>query len=363
MRLTHLKGHVIALLLTTLISLSSCQRAFMDRPGATQTPRPTKTATPLVTLSPTPTRYPTQTPTPEPLGSNSNPLVMGVISADQNEINNTAASELAIVLRAQTSLTFNVVIFDSYASLAEGIRNYQVHLAWLMPLEYLLANQDYLFDAELVSSHLGVKSYGIQILANSEAAFQGYYDAENDKPTADVFTALAQFSGTRPCFSKTDILAGYLVPSGLLKQASILINDPVITFSTAADIRAVYSKGICDFTATYATFADPRTAAELLADYPDLLEKVEIIWRSDPIIPNLSLSYSPKMNLAMRTAINEALISFAATSAGQSTLTRLNDYQIEGLGTIKNASYDYLRYLLEIQGVEVETLVETGQTP
>ncbi len=363
MFLTRNKRSTFMILMVALLVLTGCQKEFSDRPGLTQTPKPTKTATPYVIPSATATRYPTQTPTAEPLGSAANPLVMGFIIPTPDADTQILMSDLGVTLTQLTGQSIFVTMFDDYESLASAAGKKLVHIAWFPPLEYIVANQDFLFGAELVSSHLGVKSYGIQILAHADAPYQIYFDSEKNVSTSDVYTSLSQFSGARPCFTKSDLLAGYIVPIGLLKQASIPLQEPVITFSTSANIRAVYTKGICDFTATYASFGDPRTASSLLEEYPDMLEKVSIIWQSDPIIPNISMAYTPNVSLAIRSTVNEVLIAYAQNPEGQALLSSLNNYEIEGLGTINNSSYDYLRYLLEIQGINAESQMTIELAP
>jgi phosphonate transport system substrate-binding protein len=349
---------VLSIMIIPVMLVSGCQKEFSSRPGPTTTPLSTKTPTPYLSPTPSPTLYPTNTPTPEPLGGPANPVVIGFIQSAEDNLFIEAKNQFATDLSNLTKLSIQIQVFDNYQAFELAALNNQVHIAWLDPIEYILASKNHQMKAALVSYHLGVKAYGVQILANSTSPFTPYFDPKINKSTADNITAFAQFSGTRPCFSPSTSLTGNLIPHGLFSQAGVPLSDPVITYSTSANIRAVYITGICDFTATYAISGDPRTSTELISAIPDILEKVEIIWRSDGIIPNLAVAYSPMVDLPMASIITEALITYGRSPEGQTILASANDYQIEGLEKIEDTDYDYLRYLLQVQNVDLYSLLD-----
>lgn len=346
---------LIIFTLLTLV-LSGCQKEFSNRPVPTRTQVKTLTPTPQVTATPTVTPYPTSTPTPEPLGSPANPIIIAYIQAETNAGTEDAKNQLVQQLNSDTGLSFGFRDYMSYEELKGALLTRQVHMAWLLPTQYILASKNYQFEARLVTYHFGVKAYGIQILTNVDSAFTSYFDPTTNRSTANLNTALAQFSGTRPCFVQPKSLAGNIIPQGLFIQASVPLEKPVITYSTSSNIRALYIKGICDFTATYAISGDPRTATDLTSEFPDIEEKVEIIWRSDPIIPNLVLAYTAELDLNKSTLIDESLMTLARTENGQAILSNANNYQIEALDQIKDSEFDYLRYIIFIQDINLERL-------
>ena len=349
---------VLSIMIIPVMLVSGCQKEFSSRPGPTATSLNTKTPTPYLSPTPSPTLYPTNTPTPEPLGSPANPIVIGFIQSTADNLFFEAKNQFTADLSNLTNLSIQILVFDNFQAFELAVNDDQVHIAWLDPIEYILASKNHQMKAALVSYHLGVKAYGVQILANSTSPFSPYFNPDTNKSTADNVTALAQFSGTRPCFSQSTSLTGNLIPQGLFSQAGVPLSDPVITYSTSSNIRAIYITGICDFTATYAISGDPRTSSELLAAFPDILEKVEIIWRSDGIIPNLAVAYSPMVDLPMESIITEALISYGRSPEGQTILTSANNYQIEGLEKIEDTDYDYLRYLLQVQDIDLYALLD-----
>ena len=349
---------IAIIIILPMLGVSGCQKEFSSRPGPTATSLNTKTPTPYQSPTPTATLYPTNTPTPEPLGSPANPIVIGFIQSPTEDLSTETKNQFAADLSNLTNLSIQIQVFDTYRSFELAAMNNPVHIAWLDPIKYILASYSLQMKAALVSYHLGVKAYGVQILANSASPFTSYFDPGTNKSKVDAITALAQFSGTRPCFSQSESLTGNLIPKGLFIQASVPLSDPVLTFSNASNIRAVYITGICDFTATYAISGDPRTSSDLLSAFPDIIDKVEIIWQSDGIIPNLAVAYSPMVSLPMASIITEALINYGRTTEGQTVLTRANNYQIEGLEPIEDADYDYLRYFLQVQDVNLYSLLD-----
>lgn len=351
---------ITTIILLPMLLVSGCQKEFSSRPGPTATSLATKTPTLFITPTPTATLYPTNTPTPEPLGSPANPIVIGFIQSPTEDLSSEAKNQFAADLSNLTNLSIQIQIFDTYQSFELAAKDKPVHIAWLDPIEYILASNSLQMKAALVSYHFGVKAYGVQILTNTASPFIPYFNPDTNKSTADGVTALAQFSGTRPCFSQSESLTGQLVPNGLFIQASVPLSDPVLTYSNASNIRAIYVTGICDFTATYAISGDPRTSSDLLSAFPDILEKVEIIWRSDGIIPNLAVAYSPMVDLPMASIISEALITYSRSPEGQTLLTSASNYQIEGLESIENADYDYLRYLLQVQEIDLYSLLNSN---
>lgn len=100
------------------------------------------------------------------------------------------------------------------------------------------------------------------------------------------------------------IPVGYLNKYGIKTQAAAFVQGhPTV-------VRALYAKGICDFGAT---FIDARTSSALQKDLPDVMDKIVVIWRTDPIIPNDNVSYAATVPEDMRAKLNEAFLKIAET--------------------------------------------------
>lgn len=342
-------------------------------PTASFTPAPTLTLTaspaaqtPTVTATPTitPTPTPTITPTPEVLGSTANPLVMGIVLPEMDALRESNYIEIAARLGDQTGAAVQVMTLASYEELLEKLEMGTVHIAWMPPATYVYAHQRGLATVALVTNHYGVYAYGTQLIARVDSGMSTYYDPQTDKVTAPADAAMQQLAGLRPCFVSETSVSGYLVPAGLMRKASAPTREPVFAQSSGGVVRAVYAKDICDFGATYAISGDPRTASAILDQFPDVLSKVMILWRTEAIIPNLNVAFSPNLfdnanpqAVGLRTRLIAAFMALAETEEGRALLGTANDYNIEGFQETNDALYDPLRDLWLESGLSLEPFI------
>ena len=346
------KFMVLPFTLTFLLLFSSaCANLTSARP--TLAPLQLTSTLNAATLTP----MPTFTPTPAVLGSAERPFVLGIVSAAPSSAQQEALNQLAADLAGSLQVSVQARIFSDYIALELALQRSEVHLVWLMPVEYLLASQKNLADVMLVTNHLGVTGYGVQFIGHSDSHFTPYFDVATNAATGTAAQALAQFAGLRPCLTNTKSLSGYWVPSGYLAINNISVKPAVQTYSTNASLRALYIKGVCDFTATYAIAADPRTSSEVITDLPDAVAKLPIIWISPPVIPTLSLSTSPEVDLTVKTRLAESLQALARTEEGKNLLTSALAYETAGLQPLPDSAYDELRQLISVQNVRLLDLL------
>ena len=306
-----------------------------------------------VTLTPElvpPTPMPTYTPTPAPLGSPENPIVIGLIIQESVPGQAEALQSVLMHLSEGLSLAFTSQTFANYVDLELALQRGAIDMAWLTAPEYLLASQK-----NLVSS-LGITAYRVQFLGHKDAQLQSFYDPATNSSQASADQALAQLAGLRPCLTQEDSLSGYWVPLGYLSQNNISYSRPLLTYSFSASIRALYIKGICSYAVTYANSADPRTSSEVISDLTDVITKVPIIWISPPIIPNLNLSVSTQMELPLQNRISEYLRDFSREEIGKSLLSQMLDYEIAQLEPLHDSSFQPLRDLLATTNVRLADL-------
>ena len=300
---------------------------------------------------------PTFTPTAAPLGSPQNPVVMALLGAEPDSVQISRLDDLSAQLSGFLGLSVVGKTYPDYISLETALQKQEVHLAWLNPIEYMLASDKGLLNSQLVANHLGVTAYGVQFLGHKDANLTRYYDAGTNLATAPASTALVQFAGLTPCLTNEKSLPGYWVPLGYLAQNAVTTQSPVLTKTYSAAIRGLYIKGICDFTATYAIASDPRTSSEVITDLPDVIDRLPIIWLSPAVIPNLSFSVSPLLPLSLSTQISNYLIELSRTESGRLQLTEMNAYEIARLEPQPDGAYDTLRELLAIQNVRLTNLL------
>jgi phosphonate transport system substrate-binding protein len=344
--------HTLVILVIWLsLVLSGCK----VKPTPTLTPTPTLDLRPTSTETATPAATPTATPAP--LGSPENPIIIGFISNDPGSTSYDNMVQLALKLTDAAGYAFLSTTFTNYADLLTAIAEDKVQVAFLPPVTYLVARQRNLVTVLQVTNHFGRYAYGTQFLAHVASNFTPYFDPTSDQNTTDAGSALAQFTGKRPCFTEPTSVSGYLLPQGILASQNIPVQPAVITQNQEAVIRSLYIRQVCDFGTTFALSGDPRTASGIQQSLPDVLSKVIVIWRSEAVIPSYNISVSIVMPQAMRQALNDALLSLAKTTEGKTMLSLSNGYDIQDLKTYGDDFYEPLRTYLKAAGVDIEELV------
>jgi phosphonate transport system substrate-binding protein len=345
--------------LLLILSLVACQASATATPTLTLEPTTvefTQVPPPPITMIP-PGVANTATATPIPLGKPGNPLLISFVSEKLDSQAKASAELIAKQLSAKTGYEIVSELSPSYDWTLKGMQDGEVHMAWLPPLTYLYASQQGFASVAALIDHFGVYLYNSQFLANATSGYRSFFDLVRNQSTGDAKTALTQFKDKIPCWDNPDSVSGYLVPLGLMKQNNIKPADGIDLFNQPAIVRALYIKGICDFGATYAGAGDPRTAQAVQKDLPDALDKVPVIWMSDPVIPNLNFSFYPGISPEMQKNITQALLDYSKTDEGRSALTVANGYETQDLKVFGDSVYDPLRKIIDATGVDLKTMI------
>ena len=345
--LQQISRHVTRLVLASVILLvfTACVS-----PTPAATPGPIKTATETVT--------PTPTATPMPLGSEPNPLVLGLVGNGAGQQLDQPAKDLATKISAAAHIAVKTRIFIGYKELIEAMAAGQTHIAFLPPLTYLYASKRGLAETALLINHFGVYTYGTQFLANASSGFTIFYDPLSGKSSAPAAAALAQFKDKKPCWVDANSTSGYILPAGLLTTNKINIQTPAFTQSHVGVVRSLYIKGVCDFGATFSISGDPRTAAGVLEDLPDALNRIPIVWQSDALIPNLNISYIAGLKDNHRSALTAAFLDLASKPQGRELIAAaLDGYEIEALRPIEDPLYDPLRSMVDALSIQLDGML------
>lgn len=340
--------------LAITLSLVGCE--INANPKPTLAPPQVIQESPLDSGNPKP--LPTYTPTKAALGSPDNPILIGIINKTQQAEQTDALAQLASQLSGALQLSFEGKIYSDYISLELDLQKGDLHFAWLETPEYLLATQKGLVSSLLGVNSLGVSAYGIQYLAHRDSNLTEYFDVGSNTATSSPEHALQQFAGMRPCLTNDHSLAGYWVPLAYLAQSNIEWLEPIQTQSYNANLRALYIQGICGFTSTYAISADPRSSSAVIIDFPDVIEKLPIIWISPAIIPNRALAASTQVDLALQTRVSEFLLDYSRNDSGKLVLSTALQYEVSALVGQNDSAFQALRDLLSLTDVHLLDLVQ-----
>lgn len=332
-------------LCAVLISLTACLS-------------PTPAATPGPIQTPTPTVTPTPTATPMPLGSEPNPIVIGLVAETPDQQLDQPAIDLAARISAGAKISVKARIFVGYKELLDAMAAGETHIAFLPPLTYLYASKRGLAETSLLINHFGVYTYGSQFLANASSGFTIYYDPLSGKNSAPAVDALAQFKDKKPCYVDANSTSGYILPAGLLAVNKVDTQTPAYTQSHVGVVRSLYVKGVCDFGATFAISGDPRTSSGVLDDLPDALKRIPIVWQSDSLIPNLNISFLAGLQDNHSSALTTAFLDLASMPDGRELIaSALGGYEIEAIRTVEDRLYDPLRSMVDALGIELDSML------
>lgn len=297
---------------------------------------------------------PRSTPTSAPVGTIDNPLVVALLPGSSSDGTRVEAGKaFAEQLSEVTGYTFVVVAPDSYAKLVEAMGQGNAHVAVLSAYAYALAYREGYANAAFAQVESDEETYGAQFIARADAGFKSYFNALRGENTADAATALSQFSDKKPCWPDEVSLSGYAIPSGILAQNDIPVREAAILQGQPTVVRAVYVGGICDFGATY---IDARTFPTILDEFPDVLEKVQVIWRVPPIIPYEVLAIAHNLPPEVAQAIRDALFRITGMQAGRQVMGEA--YGIEEWERVTDAFYDDFRMYIDSSGIDLESVLQ-----
>lgn len=326
------------------IFISSCGQAAPDEAfftAPTETPQPTATPLPTATLIPIEDLE---------LGTEENPLIFTFISSIDYDLNSISMDNLLAKLNEQTGLIYHYQYYPTAKEAFESLRQGEIHFLWLHPITYVAAKERDLVTPLYVTNHYGLYEYGFQFVANTESNFAIYYDSNTGQSDTSAEIALRQFEGKRPCFVNPSSLSGAIAANGLLLGHGNETKAPVYTQSHTATIRALYIKDICDFGVTFAYTGDPRTSNQVINDLPDAYQQIQILWKSDPIIPSLSFAAYKDTPIQIVDKTTAFLSVFAQSQEGKEMLSSALHYDIQNLKIVEDAYYDTIRNLIYASG-------------
>ena len=309
---------------------------------------PAPTSTPLAVSTPTATPQPTL-----PLGSVKNPLLLALTPSTRPADDViTAANGLAAKLEALTGYHFVAVAPPSEAGLVKLLNAGNVNIAALSPLAYMLA-YDNGARAALASTKQGEAFYGAQFIARASDNYDVFFDPIRAKNTADAPEALSQFKDKKPCWSDAASSSGYVIPLGVLNQAKVQTRPGAFVEGQPTVVRAVYAGGICDFGATY---IDARENPALEADYPDVKDRVDVIWRIPAIIPYDLIVFSANVTPDVERSLLRAFVEIMNTPDGKALVQKI--YGMDELQIVQDAVYEDFRSYVKDSGVNLNELLK-----
>ncbi len=371
------KVSLIVLALAFALVAAACSSSSEE---TTTTAAPAESTTTTTEAATTTTAAPTTTTTeagPE-IGSPENPIkVLFVPSVSAEEI--IAGGEiLKGVLEEATGLTYEVSVPTSYAAtINEMCASTDNTIGFIPATAYVLANDLCGVDVAMKSKRFGYTEYWAEFIVPRDS------DAET----------LADLAGLKWAYPDPGSTSGFLVPSGMFKQAGIEPGETVEAGGHSATVKAVYN-GEADFGTVFfspaidaernvvwdgtAAGADvpadkvdscildddgqidcdgifPRDARRnIREEAPDVIQKIRIMTLSQPI-PNDTVSFAPDVPQDIREKFVAAMADFAANDP-DGFATAFDAYSWSGIALTDDSEFDFIRSLVQELDLSVEDL-------
>jgi phosphonate transport system substrate-binding protein len=278
------------------------------------------------------------------LGSAGRPLrLMLVPSVDAQKVTRSAEA-LVQFLRQYTGYAVEASVPTSYIAVVEAFGAGKADVAAMNAFSYLLAHERYGVRAVLrVVRRGGETSYRGQIITHVESGIE----------------SLPQLTGRRIAYVDPASTSGYILPKALLERLGIRPAEEVFAMRHDNVVSMVYQRQV-DAGATYYSPPDPETGeirdarARLLAQYPDVIQKVRILALTDSI-PNDPVVVRADLPEEVVQKLVQGLLAFQATPEGRRALFEI--YSVEGFAPVRDQDYDGLRMLLRQYVKDVERLL------
>lgn len=273
------------------------------------------------------------------LGSEERPIIWAFVPSGDTQRLLAGTDRIVRMLEERTELRFEAVVTADYTGVLEALASDPpgAHMASMNPLGAVIAAEQGIAEAALVSLRNGRPYYEGQIIAAADSGIRA---------TADL---------VGKTFARVDpaSVSGWVIPRIVLTAAGIDTETDIELMDAGSHpevVAAVYSQ-TADAGATYVD------AREAVADQlPDVMERILVIDEFGPI-PNDGIQFSTKMDPETRETIVEALLDIVATEEGAEAIAAIYDWN--ALVRQGDDFYDSFREIVDASGLDPRELVDS----
>lgn len=275
------------------------------------------------------------------LGSADRPIVMAFVPSSDTARITASGKVIAAALAKATGLTWDVEVPTSDSATVDGMCASAIDVAWLDPLDYVLADGKNCADLLLATER-----------SDENKKLSTTHDSQIVVRSDSGIGSIEGLKGKSFAFVDPLSLTGTLFPSLEIQRKTG--QDPRSFFSRTlfaggrdGSVLAVY-QGSVDGAAS---FIDARALVE--HRFPDIMQRTKRIATAGPI-PNDAVSIRKSFPADLRGRIQKALLDYAKSDAGGKALKSL--YGIDGLATADPKLYDQVPAAMNAAGLTVSDL-------
>jgi phosphonate transport system substrate-binding protein len=276
---------------------------------------------------------------PEAVGTADRPLSMVFVPAVNSSQLATSADELAALIEKETGLKVKGSVGTSYSAVVEAMGAGHVDIGWLNPFSYVLAHNKYGVEPLLITTRHGSRSYTGEIITRTDSGINSLKDLKGKK-----FAFVDPLSTSGTIYPQLTMMAAGIDPKKDLGQTIFAGGHDKV-------VLAVYQKQV-DAGAIYGGVSDARARVE--STVPDIMAKTKVIAHTDEI-PSDNVSVRHELPAEVKAKLKAALLKIAASDDGKRIL---ENYDIDGLQSVKDADYDTIRKATEALDINLEQAVQ-----
>lgn len=265
------------------------------------------------------------------IGTVKNPIKFYLVPSVDVKVLEDNSRQLKAFLEANTPYKFHITIPQSYIAVVESFGTKRADVAAINSYGYYLAHKRFAAEARLTVIRGGSATYQSQFISRADSKIK----------------TLKDLKGKKVAFVDPSSTSGYLLPLKTLKDNNVEPKETVFAMKHDSVVTMVYQKRV-DAGATY--YSPPQNgkiedARRLVkTQFPDIEEKVKIIYLSDPI-PNDPIVFRADLPEVMKEKITDAILQFAATPEGATAIDMML-----GASSFKksnDADYESVREMLK----------------
>lgn len=277
------------------------------------------------------------------IGTEKIPLKIGFMPAPEKGIMEANVKTIIDEISKESGLKIEPVIAKDYMSLIDGLSSKTIDVAFINSLGYLLAHDFCKAEALFqLKGEDGRMVYNSAVIAGVNSGVKTINDI-----TGKSFTYSDPFS-----------LTGYLIPLSVFTENKIVPSSTTFAGGYSDVVELVYN-GKAAAGAIYYAEHDPDgrihdARVKLVNKYNDMLDKVLIIFKSDPV-PTTPITFRKDLNAGVKDKIVKA---FERSSVNPSVISALNKlYGATGIMLADPKNYDKIRDVLKKLGKDVKEVV------